>query len=239
MRNNNPMKYVNDKELHYELVRKYFRKSAEDKSGFYNSKSAEEIEHELKKRRMWRIYTSTLDDILKKDSEISSVIDAACGMGNFTIELVKRNHFKKIVGIDFLKETFDIACKNKQMFGNIFFLQGNLLNLPIVDKSFDFTVCLNTLHHIHKNDLSKAVYELTRITKKYLMIEIRNKDYIFEFWFNKILLPKLYRDLPVCCSSISELNDLMKKNGFELRIIRGNNLLTRASWRLLLVYERI
>lgn len=239
MKNNNHIKSCNNKELHYELVKKFFKQSAEDKSGFYTSKSIEQLERELKKFKMWKIYTLTLDEILQKDTEISSVIDTACGMGNFTIELIKRNRFKRIVGIDFLKETFDIACKNKQIFENIFFLQGNLLNIPVYDQSFDFTVCLNSLHHIHKNDFSKVIHELTRVTKKYLMIEIRNENYFLEFLFNKILLPKIYGNLPICCSSISELDVLMEKNGFKPKIIRGNNTLNQACWRIVLVYERI
>ncbi len=232
------IKSKNETDSHYELVKKYFRKSAEDKKRFYSFKSKEEIEKEIKKRSMWKIYTSILDEILQKDAEITSVIDIACGMGNFTMELAKRNNYKRIVGVDFLKETFNIARKTENIFRNISFLEGNLLNLPFTDRSFDFTICLNTLHHIYKNDFYKAVNELTRITKHYLMLEIRNKNYILMPWINKTVLQKVYRDLPIYCSSVSDLNDLIEKNGFKLKIIRRNSSLTWTSWRLVLVYER-
>ena len=238
MKDNDFIKTENQTDSHYNLVKNYFRKDAEKKRNFYKFKSEEKVEKEIKKRSMWKIYMLTLDEILKKDTKISSVIDAACGMGNFTMELAKHNNFIKIVGFDFLKETFSLTNENKNIFGNISFLQANLLNLPFKNRSFDFTVCLNTLHHIYEDDFYKTIDELARITKKYLMIEIRNKNYFLIPFKNKIILQKVYRDLPIYCCSVSELNDITEKNKFNLKIMRGNNSLSWASWRLVLVYER-
>lgn len=238
MKKSNVYDSENEKKLHYENVKKYFKKSAADKFGFYELKSEEKVDRELKKRKMWKVYTSTLDKILKNDSNISNVIDVACGMGNFTRELSKQKRFQEIIGIDFLKETFDIAIKTKNKFSNTSFFQGDLLNLPFKNSGFDLTVCLNTLHHIHKNDFFKAIDELSRVTKKYLMIEIRNKNYIFYSWKTKIVLPRLYKDLPIYSNSIFKLNKLMEKNSFRLKILKGNSFISFASWRLVAVYER-
>jgi ubiquinone/menaquinone biosynthesis C-methylase UbiE len=159
-------------------------------------------------------------------------------MGNLIIELSKHNNFKRIVGIDFLKETFSIAWKSESIFGNISFLQGDLINLPFNNQSFDFSICINTLHHIHNKDFNRAINELTRITKHYLMIEIRNKDCIFLPWFNQIIMQKVYSDLPIYCNSVQDITSLMENNGFILKIIRGKRKLSMASWRLVLVYKR-
>ena len=111
--------------------------------------------------------------------------------------------------------------------------------MPFKNKSFDLTVCLNTLHHIHRNDFSKAINELSRITNRTLMVEIRNKKYILLPWKTKIVLPKLYSDLPISTNSILELNKLMEKNRFKLKLIKGNSLFSSTSWRLVAVYERV
>ena len=238
MKNSNSRDPDNEKLLHYENVKTFFKKSAEDKYDFYDFKSNKKVERQLKKRSMWKVYTSTLNEIIQSDFKISNVIDVACGMGNFIMELAKYNQFKKIIGIDFLKETFNIARKTENKFGNISFVQGDLLNQPFTNRSFDLTVCLNTLHHIHWNDFEKAINELSRITNNYLMMEIRNKNYILLPWKTKIVLPKLYRDLPIFYNSIYELNELMKKNKFKLKMIKGNNTFSWVSWRLVAVYER-
>lgn len=239
MKKNNVKDSLDKKELHYENVKKFFKKSAADKFGFYDSKSEEKVEREIKKRIMWKVYISTLNEILKSDIKISNVIDVACGMGNFTMELSKHNRFKKIIGIDFLKDTFDIARKTKNKFENVSFVQGDLLNLPFNDSSFDLTICLNTLHHIHKNDFYKVINELSRITNSYLILEIRNKNYILLPWKTKIVLPRLYSDLPIFSNSISEINIIMDKNKFKLKMIKGNSILSWTSWRLLAVYKKI
>lgn len=233
MNNSNP-----DKKSHYESIKKYFIKSAADKKGYYKSKDINEIKKDFKKRSDWSNYTSALDEILKIDRQIFSVIDIGCGMGNFTLELVYRNQFKKIVGIDFLKETLDIAREDKQDFVCVDFIQANLLNLPFKNRNFDLTVCLNVLHHVHQQDFSLAIDELTRITNKYLMIEIRNKNNFLEFFYQKILLPKLYKDLPQFTNSITQVNNLMKKNGFEFNKIKGRIPISWACRHIVLVYKR-
>jgi ubiquinone/menaquinone biosynthesis C-methylase UbiE len=220
------------------MVKKYFKKDAEKNKRFYSSRSRKEVENKIKKRYMWKTYHEILDQIINKNTNISSVIDIACGMGNLIIELSKHNNFKRIVGIDFLKETFSIAWKSESIFGNISFLQGDLINLPFNNQSFDFSICINTLHHIHNKDFNRAINELTRITKHYLMIEIRNKDCIFLPWFNQIIMQKVYSDLPIYCNSVQDITSLMENNGFILKIIRGKRKLSMASWRLVLVYKR-
>jgi len=228
-----------DEKAHYELTKKYFAKNAADKKGYYESKNINEIKQDIKKRSDWNNYTSTLDEILNKDRQIRNVIDVGCGMGNFTLELINRNKFKKIIGIDFLKETLDIARGNKKYFGNVDFIQGNLLDLPFKNRSFDLTVCLNVLHHVHKEDFNTAIDELTRITNKNLMLEIRNKNNFLERYYQKILLPKLYKDLPQFTNSIDEINESMKQRGFEIKKIKGNIPFTWACRQIVLTYKRV
>jgi ubiquinone/menaquinone biosynthesis C-methylase UbiE len=228
----------NNKKLHYRMIKNYFLKDSTDKKDFYNLKNREEIKQDLKKRNMWKIYTSTLDEILNNDTKISNVVDVGCGIGNFIFELSTRKQFKKIVGIDFLSETIKIAFNNQNYFRNIYFIQGDMLNLPFNDCSFNLTICLDTIHHIHKDDLWKAIQELTRITNKYLMIEIRNKDFILEFWYKKILLPKYYSDLPQYSTTITELNDFMKSKGFTQILSRGLRTLNKTNRRIVLVYKK-
>ena len=227
-----------DKKLHYRLTKKYFKKNAILKKGFYTSKCTEELKQQIRKRDMWGIYYSSLEEILKNNSDITSVIDVGCGMGNFTLELVNREQFKKIVGIDFLKETLRLACENEKLLERVSFIEGNLLNIPFNDRSFDITICLNVLHHIHAKDLSNALQELARITNKYLILEIRNERNIFNFWHNHLILPIFYKDLPIYTTSIIDVNDLMINHNFQLQTIRRKPLLSQICRRFVVTYKR-
>jgi len=227
-----------EKNIHYEAIKEFFRRDNPKRAGLYD-KDAKELKKELQKRKMWRAYISSLNEILDDIPEIKSVIDVGCGMGNFTFELVNCGRFDRIVGLDFLKETFSIACKNPEIFRNVDFIQGNLLDIPFKNRCFDAAFCLNTLHHIHPEDLKKAIKELTRITDKYLVIEIRNKKNVFDFYHSRIVLPTLYKDLPVYSNVVSEINSLAKKYNFQLETIAGKSTLNWMNGRLVIVYKRI
>ena len=229
---------TSEKKAHYELVKKYFNKDAAEYEQYYNGKDIDEIQHKLRKRNDWKTYTSVLDDLLKGDNQIDNVIDVGCGIGNFLLELVSKKKFTTIVGMDFLKETMKIAHEKKQYFGTVDFVQGNLLNMPFKERSFDLTVCVNVLHHVHKEDFPKALEELTRITKNYLMVEIRNRDNLLGFYYENISLRRKYKNLPQYTMSIPELHHMIERHRFTIERIKGK---LPAPWmcrRLVCVYKR-
>lgn len=50
------------------------------------------------------------------------------------------------------------------------FIIADALNLPIKDKSFDVTLCGNTLEHFDKKDAKYLLNEIYRITKRYVIL---------------------------------------------------------------------
>ena len=55
MKDFNCSKLEKEKKLHYELTKKYFRKSANFKEEYYTTKNTEELKQEIRKRDMWDI----------------------------------------------------------------------------------------------------------------------------------------------------------------------------------------
>jgi ubiquinone/menaquinone biosynthesis C-methylase UbiE len=141
-----------EKKSHYDKTKRFFKIDAEKKKDFYKNRSIEDIKYDVKKRKMWDIYVSVLKDIIESDSDISSAADVGCGMGNFILEILEYKNFKKIVGLDFLTEAFNIAKKENKLFSKCDFLQGDIRDIPFEPNSFDIVFCLNLLHHIHKDD---------------------------------------------------------------------------------------
>lgn len=227
-----------NKTLHYELTKEYFKKSAAGKKGYYVEKSLDEVKYDLKKRKMWKIYGSVLDKLLQNNLKIFNLLDAGCGMGNFTLELAHYNQFKNIVGIDFLKETINLARENKKQFKKVTFFQGDLVKMPFCDKSFDVTFCLNVLHHIHNEDINNVLCELARVTDKYLVVEIRNANNIFNFLYEKFLIPLFYRRLPLYCYSIEDISKLINQH-FKIKNIESQFSKSWFCRRLVLIFSRI
>jgi len=227
------------KKIHYELTRNFFRKNAISQKGYYDAKNVNELKHDFKQNKMWEICTSFIDIIVNNKREYKNIIDVGCGIGDFTIDLVNRySYFKKIVGIDFLDEVIDLAKKNANKCDKVTFLKGDMLNLPFENRSFDISICINVIHHIYIKDLELSIKELARITDKYMIIEIRNKKNIFNFWFKYFSLPILYKNLPVFSCSITELNEILKNYNFKLKNVKGIYPRTWICRRLLLIYKR-
>jgi ubiquinone/menaquinone biosynthesis C-methylase UbiE len=210
-----------EKKIHYESVKKYFNKDAAEYHQFYEEKNIQEIQHKLRKRNDWNTYSSLLDDLLTHNPQIETFVDVGCGIGNVLLELLSRKQFATIVGVDFLRETMMVAHKKEQYFNPVDFIQADLLHLPLKERRFDVTICLNVLHHIHKDDFSKALAELSRVTKNYLMVEIRNRDNFMEFFYEHIKLRRKFRNLPQYTISISELRHLLEHEGFRIERIKG------------------
>lgn len=224
----------NDKNLHYDSIKKYFREDACTKNRYYeNTKSSP------KQRKIFDLTLSILEDVIRNNPELTKALDAGCGAGNFTLELSQRfPQLKRIVGIDFLKETITNTIKKIKHNKKISFIQSDLLNIPFEDKTFDVTICLDVLHHIYRDDFQNAIKELARVTGQYLIIEIRNKKNIFNFWYNHVIQPLFYRNLPVHTTSIDEVNNLIKYHHFQLKLARRIANFRFSCRRLVLVYER-
>jgi ubiquinone/menaquinone biosynthesis C-methylase UbiE len=225
-----------DKKTHYKLIKAYFSNDANIRQGFYKKNTKSTIQKQINKRKMWKKYTQTIDKILQQNKEIASVIDAGCGMGHLIIELQKRKQIKKIIGIDFLRETLELAKENNE-FKYINFIEADITKIPLQNQITDMTLCFNLIHHIHINDINKTINELARITKKYLIIEIRNKECTYNIWY-KLINSLVYQKLPMYTLSINETEKTLNKQNFELIDITGKTKKISKSRRLILTFKR-
>ena len=77
--------------------------------------------------------------------EGASALDVACGSGKLTAQLAKVARGGRVVGLDFSPRMLEIA---RRAHPEIDFLEGDALNLPFEDASFDLHVRCG---HLHRN----------------------------------------------------------------------------------------
>ena len=92
--------------------------------------------------------------------EINNALDVGCGNGVGTLSL--KNRVETVFGLD-----MSMFLLN-QMPDNIFGMRGDATKLPFLDKSLDFSMAWELLHHIP--DPLPVFVELKRITKKWVVI---------------------------------------------------------------------
>lgn len=104
---------------------------------------------------------STIDLI---PQDVSSLVDIGCGNGVFLNRLIDRNKTLEVLGVDRSNEALKhLKCDSKI---------GDIINLPIESNSYDCVSCLQVLEHIPVRDYEKALSELARISKKYIIVGV-------------------------------------------------------------------
>jgi ubiquinone/menaquinone biosynthesis C-methylase UbiE len=156
---------------------KNVRKLMEFKSNFHTLTEEEFLNY-------YRIYDSlptretdlmekSIEFILKhiENDKAQKIIDIGCGNG-YLLKRLKEQGYTNLSGLDICTYFTDDTIAQ---------YTGNIDALPFPDKHFDTVLCNHTLEHVL--NLSKAISELKRITKKKLIITLpcqRYNRYTFE-----------------------------------------------------------
>jgi len=122
----------------------------------------------------WNKYT---DDNESKDNEefskfirdlavslrSNNVLEVGCNSGN---DLKNFPNDFDVHGVDLNVNALDIA---KKKFPSFKFKNGSIVDLPYEDSSIDFVFTHYVLNYISENEIDKAISELFRVSKKYIL----------------------------------------------------------------------
>lgn len=122
--------------------------------------------------------------IAMKESEISHVLDIACGTGKNIEALIRwtcagRGNEIKIFGIDIAKEMIKKACMNQNKMPCCFAI-SSAIYLPFKDNAFDFAYSLGLTEYLGKDALKKFFTELNRVLKSrsFVVVSFTPKSYL-------------------------------------------------------------
>lgn len=113
-------------------------------------------------------YSSLISSV--KPLRPDSILDAGCGEGFTMDKLSKSIVGKKIEGVEYSK---DAIILGKKLFPNLTSRQGSVYELPYKDNSFDLVICTEVLEHL--DEPTRALKEILRVSKKYLIISVPNE----------------------------------------------------------------
>ena len=154
---------------------------------------------------------------LAKPLKAETILDAGCGEG-FTMDKLSKNGVgKKIEGVEYAKEAILLG---KKLFPNLIFKKGSAYELPYKDNSFDLVICTEVLEHL--KEPAKALKEILRVSKKYLIISVPNEPL---FMISNLLRGKNLSRLGNDVGHINHWNPLsfkkyLKQNGVKTKEVR-------------------
>lgn len=89
------------------------------------------------------------NDVIEKDILGKDVLDMGCGSGRYSIALAKVGA-KSVSGVDWQKRAFEAArLLSEKNNLPVNFREGDVLNLPFENESFDFVFSNGVIHHTH------------------------------------------------------------------------------------------
>ena len=98
-------------------------------------------------------------------SDVRTILDIGCGNGAFLNALPAKY---QAVGLDSSEE----ALKHVRTKA----VHGDIAALPFDPESFDLVTCLEVLEHLPYKIYSKALSELERVSRKYIIISVPNSE---------------------------------------------------------------
>lgn len=140
-------------------------KNTQPEGNYYDKYNSKNI---IEKKIMSNFF-ATLNKILKP-IKYKRVYEIGCGEGYVSNYI---NNIKKIDKYTATDVSEKVIEKAKGMFNNIEFKTDSIYDISLLDNSVDLVVCCEVLEHIE--DVPKALNEIFRVTKKYVLLSVPNE----------------------------------------------------------------
>lgn len=102
----------------------------------------------------------------KLPPDVHTLLDVGCGNGMFLKYLgeMKGRHFDRLCGTD--RSTAALDCVQSEK------VQASIDSLPFSEGEFDAVVCMEVLEHLPQATYSRALNELSRIARRYILVSV-------------------------------------------------------------------
>lgn len=117
----------------------------------------------------WNSYVANTLSFLKDWAQISpstTVLDVACGTGEFERLLLTENPTQCIIGVDISEKMLLVAQQKLQAYPHVSFYNASASTLPFENNSFDVVVSANSFHYF--DDPNAALVEMKQIGRAHV-----------------------------------------------------------------------
>lgn len=159
-----------------------------------------------------RIVSQELDEFRGYLNENDNVLDAGCGYGRDSNQLTQRG--LNVTGLDIVRELVELAKKD---YPHINFIQGDMLDLPFSNQTFDGIWSYASLLHFDTIFKTKtALHEFNRVLKTEGILLVKVKAQTSERKFNVTSDSLTPQDRFFQYYTKDELTDLLTIAGFKI-----------------------
>ena len=168
-----------------------------DKEGIINYEFYYDLlYHNYRYHAMGKNHGKQFVPFLLKQYRFHNLLDVGCSNGN-TVKMFQDKGIDAY-GVDVSGEAIRIATRK---WGVVNCCRGTVLHLPYNSNFFDAVFSCDTLEHLHRKDITLAVREMIRVSRRWLFLHVSCKPE-----YNREFLDQARKDYPDLFKDIKNLH---------------------------------
>lgn len=148
-----------------------------------------------------------------KPLDVESILDVGCGEGITLDRLRKEAIGKELSGIDYSDDALKIG---KKIYPDLNLKKGDIYDIKEKDNSYDLVIATEVLEHLE--DPEKALKELIRVSRKYVLLSVPNEPFFIGANFLRGKYIKNFGNHPEHINhwTFIGFEKFLKKNGLKI-----------------------
>lgn len=146
--------------------------------------------------------------------KVKSILDVGCGEGITLDNFRKKKIGEKLYGIDYSDEALKIGRK---IYPYLNLKKGDIYDIKEKNNSFDLVMATEVLEHL--DNPQKALKELIRVSKKYVLLSVPNEPFFIGANFLRGKYLKSFGNHPEHINhwTFISFRNFLKKNGLKIK----------------------
>jgi ubiquinone/menaquinone biosynthesis C-methylase UbiE len=180
-----------------------------------DSSFKQKVIHKLRQKQ----HKMVTDWVIESSNSCPSVLDVACGGGDYSITIASQLRHAKVVAIDNSNAMIRQSVKRCLNLPNMQVLSGDLTNLELKDH-YDFLLCMDTLHHFTDAELVHILEGFHKVLRPggVVIVDIKNADnHIVSRVYNQSKKRNIYRTT----RERGVMETLLIGSGFKVVEVKG------------------
>jgi len=165
----------------------------------------------IQKKLIENFYKNVLE--ILRPLKVDSILDVGCGEG-FTLNKFKEEKIgKNLSGIDYSDDALKLGAET---YPDLKLKKGDIYDIHEKDNSFDLVMATEVLEHL--DDPQKALKELIRVSKKYVMLSVPNEPFFIGANFARGKYLKSFGNHPEHINhwTFFSFERFLRKNGLKI-----------------------
>lgn len=168
----------------------------------YTGNAAQHYEAGRKNNPKWMTEQKVVEDFVRMNQDITTVIDAPLGTNRYGMFLEGQTHIEKVLGYEFADDMIKEA--EKSISSKLVIYKHDLVNSPIKEYA-DLSIIMRMLNLFDEDNSTRILNNILCATKKYCILSLRH-------WLNE----PTYIENKIWVQNLHAMEYVINQAGFDI-----------------------